>query len=575
VPDAVEPSFEPTMIWAPSPEPTFQPTVEYNESSSDSIPGGSIDLANLKSPSPMPSRRPQAQPTPRPSRQPTPSPTVFISPTKNATLDKGYLTVDGEYKGYVGTNSSVINSIIWNEAYFHKIDTTQMVNNLRNEVWLSGEQGLNFLILIGNYTADVPIVLPSQFILVMQNASLHAVPNFPLNSQDLQFGTTIIHKNDLSAGGNTMQVMETNWAVIVLANSFFSGVVSPGGPSDALISCADMPYVALDSKIKGPAGIFMGEAGATYIDGIHVDKCGLDNGNIVISGISRSEVTNVLSTRARSRGIWLITVAFSLIHDNIVTGSRKFGIDVDAYVGPVSVLFRNNVYDNDYQGLFLEQGSQQGIVTDNIAKGNFQGVSFYNNIFPKATNDMVVLGNIVTDSKSSGINIGSLVTAAIGYYATTNTYVIGNTVLNNGLNNLADPKKRFGITSNGPVHGLVLMANNDTTGINDDFWRANKLGCIQVIDPLKRVTYRKTNVQPKSSTNITITDGVVTSLGSFLPVGTDLGSTMSSIQAFLTTYFGGLLSSDAELVPWIWAPSAPQVVYHNVKRLSTMFSPYS
>lgn len=504
----------------------------------------------------MPSRQPQAQPTPRPSAQPTPSPTEFISPTKNATLDKGYLTVDGEYKGFVGTNSSVINSIIWNPDYFYLIDPQQMVKNLKYNVWLNGDKGLNFLTLIGNYTADVPIVLPSQFILVMQNASLHAVAKFPLNSEDLQIGGTIIHKNQ---GNNTEQVMETNWAVIVLANSFYSGVVSPGGPSDALISCADMPYVPLDSGIKGPAGIFMGAAGATYIDGIHIDNCGLDNGNIVLSGISRSEVTNVLSTRSRSRGIWLITVAFTLIHDNIITGSKKFGIDVDAYVGPVAILFRNNVSNNDYQGLFLEQGSQQGIVTDNIAQGNFQGVSFYNNIFPKATNDMVVLGNIVSASRSSGINIGSLVTTDVGFYPTTNTYIIGNTVFNNGLNN-NDPKKKFGFTSNGPVFGLVLMANNDTTGINDDFWKANKLGCIQVIDPLKRVTYRKTNVQPKSSTNITITDGVVTSLGSFLPVGTNLGTTMSSIQAFVTTYFGSLLSSDAMLVPWIWAPSAPQVM---------------
>jgi len=555
-----EVEVEPSVEWIPSPLPTAEPTVEYNSSASQTLPGG-VSLAmslNGGTPSAIPSAKPVAKPTFKPSASPTAAPTVFITPTQNATLVNGYLTINGVTQ-YIGVNSSAINSVIWNQNYFKPISPTQMSANTKYQVWLNGQQSLNYLIITGNYIADVPIVLPSQFILVMNNASLNAVPNFPVNTVPLKIGDTIIAANDMDPGFvNSDQVMETNWALIVLSNSYYSGVVSPAGPSNAYISCKNMPSRGKDSGYTGPAGIFMGVAGSSYIDGITIDNCGLNNGNVVLSGVGRSEVTNMRLMNSRSRGVWVITMSYSIIHDCEIFNSTKFGVDLDAYAGPMLIVFRNDIHDNAYQGVFIEQGSVEAIVTDNVVSRNAQAISFYNNLFPKTTTGNVVLGNIATESRSSGINIGSVNSAAVGFYPTSNTYVIGNTITNNGLN-YPDPKKRAGLTSNGPVFGVVLMANNDTTGIHTSFWNAAKIGCMMVVDPLKRVLYNDaTNRPPPYMNNITIVDGVVTSRGSVVPVGTIVGTTMSAIQAFITTNFGSL-GGNPKLVPWIWNPSAPKV----------------
>jgi len=124
-----------------------------------------------------------AVPVAKPTRAPTAPPTV--SNVKNATIVNGYLTIYG-VTSYVGRNSSNINAVI--QKYFPKTSYTQMTLNTKYTVWMNASVALSYLILVGNYTADVPIVLPHQFILVMNRASLIAVANFPTNVNSISVG---------------------------------------------------------------------------------------------------------------------------------------------------------------------------------------------------------------------------------------------------------------------------------------------------------------------------------------------------------------------------------------------------
>jgi hypothetical protein len=146
-----------------------------------------------------------------------------------------------------------------------------MTINLEHQVWLNSSNALSYLTLVGNYTADVPIYIPHQFVLVLDHARLDAIEKF-------------------SPANNTESV-ETNEypALIVSKQSFYSAVVSPGGSSVAVLSCARMPYQSRDSNnIVGPSGILVLGSGAFLIDGITVENCGLNNGNFAVMGSSRA-----------------------------------------------------------------------------------------------------------------------------------------------------------------------------------------------------------------------------------------------------------------------------------------------
>jgi len=510
---------------------------------------------------------------------------------------------------YVGRNSSNINAVI--QQYFPKTTYTQMTLNTKNTMWMNSTVGLNYLILVGDYTADVPIVLPHQFILVMDGATITAVPNFPTNEKSVSIGGITIAGNP-NPDTNTLSISMTNWAIIVMNSVYNSGVVSPGGPSKARIDCRAMPFHATADIVVGPAGVFMIGAGATIVDGIHIDSCGLNNGNIALYGTSRSEVANCLLENSRTRGIWVIIMAFAIIHDNEVSNSMKFGIDLDANAG-ITLVYRNYVHDNAYQGVFIEQGAQNTVTTDNDLPRNQNSVSFYNNLFAQLSSDHVVLTNRCYDNTAAGINVGSLNDDVVGFWPTIDTYIIGNTVYDNGQ---AVPKTqekaKYGFNSNGPAYGIFISANSDNQGQGQALWKY-LAGGIVISDPVQRMKAaggitptaaptRKPSIAPSpkpsrsgtsktpvptnkpialptvsptpapsavptttvSALNVTIINGVVANYAGQpmypLEVGTLVGTTTSELQAFVTTYFGSLLIGPASKVPWIWQPGVRQVM---------------
>ena len=82
--------------------------------------------------------------------------------------------------------------------------------------------------------------MPHLTILVMDNCTLNTVWNFPTNTEDYQvYGKTI--RGNPEPDTSTLNVAESLWGLIVFHYVYFSGVVSPGGPSMAVINCSAMP----------------------------------------------------------------------------------------------------------------------------------------------------------------------------------------------------------------------------------------------------------------------------------------------------------------------------------------------
>jgi hypothetical protein len=202
---------------------------------------------------------------------------------RNATIKHGYLSIFNTTI-YVGNTSSAIQTTIL--KYFPKFSYKQMTNNLKYQIWLNSTNQLSYLTLIGDYIADVPIFLPHQFVLVLNGARLIATANF-------------------TSVNNTLDIHITKSALIVSNAAYYNAVVSPGGPSMAVLNCSAMPSdYPIQTPIVGPAGILMIGSGAFLVDGITVDSCGLNSGNIAIYGTGRAEISNCKIINSRTRGIW-------------------------------------------------------------------------------------------------------------------------------------------------------------------------------------------------------------------------------------------------------------------------------
>jgi len=138
-------------------------------------------------------------------------------------------------------------------------------------------------------------------------------------------------------------------------------------------------------------------------------------------------------------------------------------------------LSRNYIHDNGYQGVFIEQGSQYSVVSDNELARNGQGIAFYNNNFAQLVTDHAILANTIYGSDRSGIAIGSTSLAG-AFYPSVNSYIIGNTLYENALTSSLAPTpgtftgsasayKRRGIDSNGAAYGFFIASNRFPTKI--------------------------------------------------------------------------------------------------------------
>ena len=291
-------------------------------------------------------------------------------------------------------------------TYFPSNNFKTVSSNVVGSVLLNSTSGtLSYLTITGNFVADVPIQVPSQLILVMLNATLQT--KYQL----------------FSSAANTPLLQSRGNALINFKSANFAGVVSPHG-SYGILSCTDYPagsnlspnnfnYPSVPSpsgslSATGPDGVAAIGSNNLIIDGISVQSCGMTSANIALFNTKVVEVSNNVMVGGGVRGLWIILASTTAVQFNYITTSVKFAIDLDASSGPWSLIHSNKIVNNGFQGVFIEQGTQFSVVSNNFLSGNQNGVSFFNNIYPQLVINHVILNNIMTGSWSAGLNVGSI-----------------------------------------------------------------------------------------------------------------------------------------------------------------------
>ena len=353
-----------------------------------------------------------------PTHAPTAMPTKVQ--TVNATIRNGYLTIGNSFPVYVGVTSRRIQYVV--DTYFPKPVFKSVEADTASNVWLNSTTNtFSYLTLVGKYVADNPLVLPSQFMLVMQNASLTALWNF----------TAVADSSDL------VNPQKGN-ALVIFNNVQLSGVISPRGPAGGIFDCSAIPswyysagggtyngvHYAQNTvrgmaptgsvNTMGPDGIVSVSSSGMYFDGFKVLNCGLTSANLALFKTNVVEVQRTSLGYGGVRGIWVIITTRASIHNNEIYGSVKFAIDLDANSGPFTLISNNHIYNNSYQAVFIEQGSQYSVVSGNdLGPGNQNSVSFFNNLFVPTAAGHVIHDNKMYESTGAGLNIGSI-SCAIG-----------------------------------------------------------------------------------------------------------------------------------------------------------------
>lgn len=285
---------------------------------------------------------------------------------------------------------------------------------------------MSFITLVGTYTADAPLTLPRQVVLILNGAVITASVNFPSNALGL----------------------------IVANSAHFSAIVSPGGPASAVVDCGDT---------VGPAGIYVFNSSYFNIDGVTVRNCGASSGAITLVGTTdrtlgnSTSVLNSVVTQSKGNGILISQSCRPVIYNTRIMNAVGAGVYVSTTFG--AILSGNTITGNGAHGVYFGLGSTQFVVRGNSISSNYGSGLTYTNAagYPKASNS-VILGNRIISNGLYSIELAVDVSSQI-----SNTIILGNTIYGNsqGLN-----VKDFvgsGITK------TFLGQNDDSDGLMPSF----------------------------------------------------------------------------------------------------------
>jgi len=258
-------------------------------------------------------------------------------------------------------------------------------------------QILNFITLVGNYDGDVPLVLPSNLMLVMNGAKIVATSAFPSSALGL----------------------------IVASNAPFAGVVSPGGPDAALIDCG---------LVKGPSGIYIYNSAYFTVDGISVNGCGAPGAQGAISILG---TTNLLAGNSTS------------VLNSKITNAQGYGIYASQACRPV--LYKNSITGSGDSGIYVTGGSFGPIVTGNIISTNGANGVYLGNGSTMAT----VRGNLISQNRASGISVTNIG----GYKTMNNIAIVTNTVWSNSGNSILIAVDSMSTITSTVIGGNTMFRN--------------------------------------------------------------------------------------------------------------------
>jgi len=323
-------------------------------------------------------------------------------------------------------------------------------------------QVLSFVTLVGAYSADAPLKLPRQVVLILNGASITASVAFPNDALGL----------------------------IVANGAHFSAVVSAYGPKSAILDCAGT---------IGPSGVHIYNSSYFNIDGITIRNCGGNAGAISIIGHAdysignSTSILNSVVSNAQGHGIYISQACRPVIYNSNILNSVGAGVYAISSYGPI--LSGNIISGNGAQGVFIGLGTSLATVRGNVISTNIgAGIALTNAAsYPKTTRS-AILGNQIV---SNGLY--SILFAVDSKSQVTDTVIVGNTINGNSYGlGVVEPGKN-GITK------TIIAGNADSDGIMPSFLALTNgyagSGCSgnYFLDPLNRGVLYASPIPPSGN----------------------------------------------------------------------------
>lgn len=271
----------------------------------------------------------------------------------------------------VGTYTSQIqNLVVDNEALYPAVTKEQL-----SRPWQNASTTLRYLYLKGDkYLADVPLQLPSCFVLVLD--------------------TTIALAQNISFGASTRFS-----AVVELSSTKFSAVI--GGTIDA----ANLPT---PDGTDGYMAVSITKGKHNAVRNVRANSNGT-NSIIAVNGGSENEVSDCdlggsSVCLCPSRALWALATERVFALRNHIHHCYSHALDFDAYTKN-SVAVSNLCEDNAKEGIFVEETASSNLVFNNTCRRNTDGIGIYSNAVGPVANNFII-GNIVADNIRDGIIAG-------------------------------------------------------------------------------------------------------------------------------------------------------------------------
>ena len=333
-------------------------------------------------------------------------------------VKNGYLLPAGDY---VGVHTSELQARVIDSLYpqIHPKKALASISLVNSSV-------LRYLTLEGDYFADVPLVLPSLFVLrlngTMKDAqnlsasSLNGVPHVGMITLNVSMYSAVV--------GGTVDA--TTWnATRMLAVSVLNSERSA------------VRFVRALSNWQTSIGVH----GGSQNEIAHCDAGGVEGAPIL------------------ARAIWLLATAKCYVHHCHVHHAQMHALDFDAYTAS-SVAWSNLCEDNKEEGIFVEETAHDNVITGNTCRRNKNGIGVYSKVVGPVKGN-VFFGNLVQGNYKNAITAG-------GYGHSTNLHSDSNTFFANTA--LDTPP---GLASFNPMHGANqhdYWFGNHVDGTGPDFF---------------------------------------------------------------------------------------------------------
>ncbi len=185
----------------------------------------------------------------------------------------------------------------------------------------------------------------------------------------------------------------------------------------------------VDANFQVPQGIHAPGKNIAVIDGVTVKNAGFNAINTKEHGGPGSPIfiRGCTVINSRNRGIWIHVTADAHVIDNVSSGNRSDGIDLDAYCFHSTALL-NVCTANMRSGVFIEEGINSTITFGNVFNRNNTGILVYNHSVQGNTGANVMACNQVRENTHFGVSIRGMRSPNITSHG---NFVFGNVIEGN------------------------------------------------------------------------------------------------------------------------------------------------